>query len=133
MDGHSVIAVHGLAADPIKTWVDKKEKWNWLENQLVDIIPGACVWTFGYESSWVGDRSPDGELLNDPVTPVDTRLTDVAKCLLDAIKEKVLNATKSRSLEAYLTFESIIGLFTIHASHFRGPQLWRYCRSKGSL
>ena len=75
---YSIIAVHGLAAHPIKTWVQKKEEWNWLEQQLVNIIPRAQVWTFGYNSDWCGDSS------------VITKLYDVAGKLLDAIKHEVL-------------------------------------------
>jgi hypothetical protein len=71
------VAVHGLAANPVETWVVKKGKWNWLENQLIDIIPDARVWTFGYNSTWVGDKS------------VDARLDEVASKLLDAIYDKV--------------------------------------------
>ncbi len=73
----SVVAVHGLAADPLQTWVAKKGEWNWLKNQLIEIIPDAQVWTFGYESNWTGDNS------------VDTRLSEVATSLVDAICEKV--------------------------------------------
>ena len=40
---HSIIAVHGLAADPIGTWVEKSQNWNWLEHQLVEIVPRARV------------------------------------------------------------------------------------------
>lgn len=73
----SVIAVHGLAAHPLETWVQKSEKWNWLENQLIDLFPSARVWTFGYDSSWCGDFA------------VETILSEVAAKLLDAIKSKV--------------------------------------------
>lgn len=76
------MAVHGLAADPVGTWVEKEEKWNWLENQLVGIIPEARIWTFGYNSSWCGDKS------------VDTRLNEVATKLLDEIHQKVFSSTR---------------------------------------
>lgn len=61
------------------TWVKKGEGWNWLEKQLVGLLPEARVWTFGYDSSWCGDLS------------VDTDLNEVASKLLDAIVANVLS------------------------------------------
>lgn len=55
----------------------KEEKSNWLENQLVTLIPRARVWTFGYDSSWCGDFS------------VDTTIDEAAGMLLDAITVNV--------------------------------------------
>lgn len=72
------MAVHGLAAEPVGTWVTKNGKWNWLKAQLIDIIPKAQVWTFGYDSSWCGDKA------------IDTRLGEVAIKLLDAIDHNVI-------------------------------------------
>lgn len=74
---YRVIAVHGFGAHPVNTWVEKSEGWNWLERQLVDLIPRASVWTFGYDSTWTGDQS------------VSTRLSEITAKLLDAIKQKV--------------------------------------------
>ena len=71
------MAVHGLAAHPVETWVAKEGKWNGLQHQLVRIIPGARVWTFGYDSTWCEDKS------------VDPRLSEVASKLLDAIDQNV--------------------------------------------
>lgn len=72
------MAVHGLAADPVETWVTKNGKWNWLKTQLISIIPEAQVWTFGYDSRWCGDKA------------IDTRLGEVAVKLLDAIDRNVI-------------------------------------------
>ena len=72
--------MHGIAvADAVMTWVEKAqgEGWNWLTNQLVDVLPEARVWTFGFDSTWYGDKA------------VDTTLTDVAKRLLDDIKRRL--------------------------------------------
>lgn len=83
---NSILAVHGLAADPVQTWVTKEGKWNWLDNQLVNLIPEARVWTFGYNSRWVGNQS------------VDVRLNEVASKLLDAIDSNVYLLSDTRSL-----------------------------------
>ena len=72
----------------------KDKKWNWLENQLVRLLPEARIWTFGYNSSWCGDFS------------VDTVLNEVAGTLLDAIIAKALVfkcSKKSRLIDVYRT------------------------------
>lgn len=111
--------MHGLAADPVGTWVQKKEDWNWLENQLVDSLPRARVWTFGYDSSWCGDFS------------VDTVLHEVAGTLLDVIKAKVLLIRVSPFLQ--LRGLLICVEFPAYTSDLCGPQLRRYRRIKGDL
>lgn len=65
------------------TWLEKNEKWNWLEEQLVRLLPEARIWTFGYNSDWCGDFS------------VDTVLIEVAGKLLDSIIAKVLIHSRS--------------------------------------
>ena len=61
----------------METWVDKDENWNWLENQLVDLIPRARVWTLGYDTCSFGDFS------------VDTIIDEAANMLLDGITVNV--------------------------------------------
>ena len=100
--------MHGLAvADATRTWIDKSQsrEWNWLTNQLVDVLPEARVWTFGYDSSWYGEKS------------VDSSLTDVAKRLLDdlkrlsAVRESVPLHKSSADSEELLS----------HTSHIHSP------------
>jgi hypothetical protein len=112
-----VIAVHGLAADPIVTWIEKKEEWNWLENQLVSLLPKARVWTFGYYSEWCGDFS------------VDTVLDEVAGLLLDSIIAKVLILNRLNILTKPIDcLES-----SVNTCHLRCAQLWWYRRNEGNL
>jgi hypothetical protein len=136
---YSVIAVHGLAADPVGTWVQKKQNWNWLENQLVSSLPRARIWTFGYDSSWCGDFS------------VETRLHEVAgrrhsrRHSREGIHFWPDHATKASDLELRLRWEAwlqsflqVWGLLTYiaspaYTSDLRRPQFWRHCRVEGSL
>lgn len=66
----SIVAVHGIGADPADTWVHKNFKTDahgnkvevnrvdWLQDQsmLPSIVPNARIMRFGYPSSWFGSR-----------------------------------------------------------------------------
>jgi hypothetical protein len=58
---YSIIAVHGLGANPDWAWVGKKQDdegnevhVNWLSdtNMLPSELPGTRIMTFNYESQW---------------------------------------------------------------------------------
>lgn len=46
----SIIAVHGLNGDPVKTWKPSESKEFWLKDYLPYDVPGARVLTFGYNA-----------------------------------------------------------------------------------
>lgn len=66
----SVVAVHGLGAEPAWAWIRKtkdeatgeERKINWLkdENMLPLDIPNARIMTFNYESKWIMDAPKQG-------------------------------------------------------------------------
>ena len=49
----SLVAVHGLNGDPIETWTHPKTKTFWLGNEdfLPRDVPGARIFTFGYNAN----------------------------------------------------------------------------------
>lgn len=66
----SIVAVHGIGADPEATWThrhrDPKDKSkvikevNWISdnNMLPKVFPKARIMTFGYDSVWYGKAPP---------------------------------------------------------------------------
>jgi hypothetical protein len=66
----SIVAVHGLGANPAWAWIRKtkneatgeERKINWLkdENMLPFDIPNARIMTFNYESKWIADAPKQG-------------------------------------------------------------------------
>jgi hypothetical protein len=71
----SVVAVHGLGGDFYKTWVrnDPQKRTFWLSQLLPQDLPGARVFSFGYESAPTFSRSVTG-------------ISDTANALLHALK-----------------------------------------------
>jgi hypothetical protein len=51
-----VIAVHGLNGDAYTTWLNKRGEL-WLEKYLPNSLPGARIYTFGYDSSIFGQST----------------------------------------------------------------------------
>ena len=47
-----VVAVHGLGGDAYKTWTHDNGKL-WLRDFLIDDLPDARVFTYGYDSTFV--------------------------------------------------------------------------------
>lgn len=72
----SIIAVHGIGADPDKTW--ETGDVNWLKDlqMLPSKVPRARIMRYGYESSWFGDD------------PIRQTLDNIAASLLQDLKGK---------------------------------------------
>lgn len=47
---YSLVAVHGLNGDPIKTWTHPKTGACWLKDFFPQDVPGARIFTFGYNA-----------------------------------------------------------------------------------
>jgi hypothetical protein len=88
----SIVAVHGLGANPAWAWVWKEKgehgelirKVNWLQDLLPGKIPYARIMTFNYESKWHKDapkqsRSNCAELL---LTNLHDQRVEVSTALL---------------------------------------------------
>ena len=73
----SLVAVHGLNGDPIKTWTHPKTKSFWLGNVefLPRDVPGARIFTFGYNADVFFGNSTAG-------------IIDHAKDLLSSLLDK---------------------------------------------
>lgn len=67
-DGFDIVAVHGLNGDYEKTWTDDQSGINWLEEFLPADLPGARVFSFGYDArSLLANLNVqrDGKVSND--------------------------------------------------------------------
>jgi hypothetical protein len=78
---YSIVAIHGLGADPDHTWRgrdENKKHVNWLTqpDMLPKAVPDARIMRFGYKSDWFGK-------FEAKMTFVD----NVAQRLLEDLKE----------------------------------------------
>ena len=73
---NSIIAIHGIGANPDDTWKSKKEGVNWLKDP--DMLPKAAqkarIMRFGWESQWFGKYY------------IDQHCSDVAEQLLNDLR-----------------------------------------------
>lgn len=75
---NSIVAVHGLAAHPSKTWFHSTTNVNWLsgERMLPAALPSARIMAFGYNSRWYGDgavKQSVGAVSNHLLTELDDK------------------------------------------------------------
>lgn len=47
-----IIAIHGLNGNRLETWTDQRTGKLWLRDFLPDALPGARVYSFGYDSTF---------------------------------------------------------------------------------
>ena len=73
----SVVAVHGLGGDLYRTWAtgDSQRQILWLSQLLPNELPGARIFSFGYESAPTFSRSVTG--INDSATTLLHHLKSV--------------------------------------------------------
>ena len=76
LKSHSIVAVHGIGANPDYTWTTSGV--NWLEDRrmLPQELPSARILRFGYDSQWFGDSA------------IRQRLSAVAESLLYTLQSE---------------------------------------------
>ncbi|MCJ1465981.1 hypothetical protein MMC07_004600 [Pseudocyphellaria aurata] len=77
-----IVAIHGIGADPDKTW--ELGNVNWLNDpqMLPSIVPEARIMRYGYESDWYGEN------------PIKQSLHEIATSFLSDLHEKRENNTQ---------------------------------------
>ncbi|RDW85905.1 hypothetical protein BP5796_04230 [Coleophoma crateriformis] len=95
-----IVTIHGIGANPDRTWVS--EKVNWLEDKemLQRAVPNTRILRFGYHSRWLGSDT------------VDQRLSSVARQLVIDLSAKQRALTQNNSLRYFTT--GVIFLGTPH-------------------
>lgn len=91
---NSIVAVHGIGADPKYAWVTGGV--NWLEDRkmLPAAVPNARILQFGYDSRWWGWK--------ESKRPVRQRLENIAQSLLqDLAAERAVSPFIVTNLESY--------------------------------
>jgi hypothetical protein len=104
----SVVAVHGLGANPDWAWVrkvkerdtDKERKVNWLADldMLPAKIPDARIMTFNYESRWHKDAPKQRRSLcaDQLLTALDNKRNEVNIIGLRFLAELTLNVSQEK-------------------------------------
>ena len=70
----SIVAVHGIAAHPKRTWTKNGVNWLTDSNMLPSVLPHARIFRFGYESEWLGSKA------------IQVKISTIANQLLQALK-----------------------------------------------
>jgi hypothetical protein len=85
MRSGSIIAVHGLGANPDFAWIRKKqpeegqpEDINWLETLLSHSLPASRIQCFNYDSRWLGNNLPKQSFINIAEQLLDATLHSVS-------------------------------------------------------
>jgi hypothetical protein len=68
-----IIAIHGLNGNRLETWTDRRTGKLWLRDFLPDALPGARVFSFGYDSTFFShSRSRVPEFANNLLSQLST-------------------------------------------------------------
>lgn len=76
---NSIVAVHGLQGDAIRTWTHEKSHICWLSDLLPKEIPNARVLSWGYLAnlnSWGGKATTSDRILHHAQTLIEELQTD---------------------------------------------------------
>ena len=76
----SIVAIHGLGGDATKTWTHPQNGAYWLKDFLPADVPGARIFTFGYNANVVFGNST-------------ANIRDHAKELLSSLIDERVGAT----------------------------------------
>jgi hypothetical protein len=71
---YSIVAVHGIGANPDYTWTTSGINWLEHPSMLPEAVPKARIMRFGYDSQWFGENA------------IKQRLSTVAGGLLGALR-----------------------------------------------
>lgn len=119
----SVVAVHGLNGDLVRTWTNSKIKAFWLRDYLPLDVSGARVLSFGYNA--------DAAFGNTTADIID-HAKDLLSSLIDK-REEADVSTYCRAYEAYTKAVNGCVVGDTEAYHFHCSFTWGYCGEAGEL
>ncbi|KAI4191398.1 MAG: hypothetical protein LQ348_003532 [Seirophora lacunosa] len=102
-----VLAVHGIGADPDRTWTTGGVNWLKDEYMLPAALPNSRILRFGYESQWLGKDA------------IQQRLSSVAEQLLRGLMEtrKALVSAKLHEEDYPFVIRSVAGVVFLGTPH----------------